>query len=88
MTMHASLMRAMADYIDAHADQALPLTRLADQAGMSPFHFQRGFKAVIGVSPKAYHAAARLRAFKARLRDGDSVLEATFDSGYGSTSRV
>jgi AraC family transcriptional regulator of adaptative response/methylated-DNA-[protein]-cysteine methyltransferase len=88
MTMHASLMRAMADYIDAHADQPLPLTRLADQAGMSPFHFQRTFKAVIGVSPKAYHAAARLRAFKARLREGDNVLEATFDAGYGSTSRV
>ncbi len=86
--MHASLMRAMADYIDAHADQPLPLTRLADQAGMSPFHFQRTFKAVIGVSPKAYHAAARLRAFKARLREGDNVLEATFDAGYGSTSRV
>jgi AraC family transcriptional regulator of adaptative response/methylated-DNA-[protein]-cysteine methyltransferase len=85
---HTSLMKAMADYIDAHRDEALPLTRLADQAGMSPFHFQRTFKGVIGVSPKAYHAAARLRAFKARLRDGDNVLRATFDAGYGSTSRV
>ncbi len=85
---HTSLMRAMADYIDAHVDQALPLTRLAEEAGMSPFHFQRTFKAVIGISAKAYHAAARLRAFKARLRDSDSVLDATFDAGYGSTSRV
>jgi AraC family transcriptional regulator of adaptative response/methylated-DNA-[protein]-cysteine methyltransferase len=83
-----SLMRAMADYIDAHIDEALPLARLADEAGMSPFHFQRTFKAVIGVTAKAYHSAARLRAFKARLKAGDSVLEATFDTGYGSTSRV
>jgi AraC family transcriptional regulator of adaptative response/methylated-DNA-[protein]-cysteine methyltransferase len=85
---HTSLMQAMADYIDARVDEALPLTRLADQAGMSPFHFQRTFKAVIGVSAKEYHAAARLRTFKARLKEGDSVLEATFDAGYGSTSRV
>ncbi len=84
----ASLMQAMAAYIDAHADEPLPLARLAEQAGMSPFHFQRRFKAVLGVSPKAYQAAGRLAAFKARLKDGDGVLEAAFDAGYGSTSRV
>ncbi len=83
-----SLMQDMAAYIAAHADEALPLARLADQAGMSPFHFQRIFKAVIGVSPKEYQAAERLRAFKDRLREGKSVLGATFDAGYGSTSRV
>jgi AraC family transcriptional regulator of adaptative response/methylated-DNA-[protein]-cysteine methyltransferase len=83
-----SLMQDMATYIVAHADEALPLARLADQAGMSPFHFQRVFKAVIGVSPKEYQAAERLRAFKGRLREGKSVLGATFDAGYGSTSRV
>jgi AraC family transcriptional regulator of adaptative response/methylated-DNA-[protein]-cysteine methyltransferase len=85
---HTSLMQDMAAYIVAHAEEALPLARLADQAGMSPFHFQRIFKAVIGVSPKEYQAAERLRAFKGRLREGRSVLGATFDAGYGSTSRV
>jgi AraC family transcriptional regulator of adaptative response/methylated-DNA-[protein]-cysteine methyltransferase len=85
---HTSLMRAMAEYIDAHVHEPLPLERLAEEAGMSPYHFQRTFKAVIGVSARDYHAGARLRAFKARLREGDSVLGAVFDAGYGSTSRV
>jgi len=85
---HTSLMRAMADYIDAHAGEALPLKRLAMEAGISPFHFQRTFKAVIGVSAKEYQAAARLRRFKEQLRKGDGVLAATYDAGYGSTSRV
>jgi AraC family transcriptional regulator of adaptative response/methylated-DNA-[protein]-cysteine methyltransferase len=85
---HTSLMKAMADFIDAHIDEPLPLTRLADEAGMSRFHFQRTFKAVIGVSAKEYQAAARLRAFKSRLRGGDRVLDATFETGYGSTSRI
>jgi AraC family transcriptional regulator of adaptative response/methylated-DNA-[protein]-cysteine methyltransferase len=85
---HTSLMQDMAAFIAGHGDEALPLARLADQAGMSPFHFQRVFKAVIGVSPKEYHAAERLRAFKERLRARRSVLHATFDAGYGSTSRV
>jgi len=85
---HTSLMQDMAAYIMAHAHKALPLAHLADQAGMSPFHFQRVFKAVIGVSPKDYQAAERLRGFKERLREGNSVLGATFDAGYGSTSRI
>ncbi len=83
-----SLMESMAAYIDAHVGETLPLGRLAREADLSPFHFQRTFKAVIGISAKEYHAAARLRKFKQRLRAGESVLAATFDVGYGSTSRV
>jgi AraC family transcriptional regulator of adaptative response/methylated-DNA-[protein]-cysteine methyltransferase len=84
----AARIEALAAFIRAHADEPLPLARLAAEAAMSPFHLQRTFKAVMGVSPKEFHAAERLKAFKARLRDGDSVLGATFDAGYGSTSRV
>jgi AraC-like DNA-binding protein len=36
---HAALMQAMAAFIDAHVDEALPLARLAQEAGMSAFHF-------------------------------------------------
>ena len=78
----------VAAFIRQHADEPLPLSRLAEEAGLSPFHLQRSFSAVLGVSPKAYQAAERLRAFKANLRAGDDVLGATFDAGYGSTSRV
>ena len=81
-------VEALAAFIRAHADEPLPLSRLAGEAGMSPFHLQRSFKAVLGVSPRDYQAAQRLAAFKARLREGDSVLGATFEAGYGSTSRV
>jgi AraC family transcriptional regulator of adaptative response/methylated-DNA-[protein]-cysteine methyltransferase len=85
---HTSLMHDIANFIRAHAEEQLPLSRLAKEAGMSPFHFQRSFTAIIGVSPKDYQSAERLRAFKARLRGGESVLEATFSTGYGSTSRI
>jgi AraC family transcriptional regulator of adaptative response/methylated-DNA-[protein]-cysteine methyltransferase len=81
-------MQQLAGFIRAHADEALPLARLAEEAGLSPFHLQRSFKAVLGVSPKEYQAAERLRDFKSRLRAGDSVLGATFETGYGSTSRI
>ena len=83
-----SRVEVLAAFIRAHANEALPLSRLAAEASLSPFHLQRSFKAVLGVTPREYQAAERLKAFKAALRDGDSVLGATFEAGYGSTSRV
>jgi AraC family transcriptional regulator of adaptative response/methylated-DNA-[protein]-cysteine methyltransferase len=81
-------MQRLAGFIAAHADQPLPLARLGQEAAMSPHHVQRTFTAVMGVSPKAYQSALRLARFKDQLRDGEPVLDATFDAGYGSTSRV
>lgn len=83
-----SLMQAMATYITAHAEESLTLAHLADQAGMSPTHFQRAFKAALGVSPREYQAAQRLARFKQGLRRGEGVLEAGLDAGFGSTSRI
>lgn len=83
-----SRMQRLAEFIAAHAEASLPLARLAREANMSAHHLQRTFTAVMGVSPRQYQAACRLEQFKARLRDGDTVLSATYDAGYGSTSRV
>lgn len=84
----AERCHAIAAYIRAHATEPLTLADLAARAGISPFHLQRGFKAVIGVSPRDYQAAHRLDLLKTGLRAGEPVLAATFDAGYGSTSRV
>ncbi|WP_396214717.1 bifunctional transcriptional activator/DNA repair enzyme AdaA [Gemmatimonas sp.] len=81
-------MQRVAAYIAAHAGASLPLAVLAKEAAMSPHHFQRTFTAVLGVSPKQYQSARRLAQFKGQLREGDTVLSATFAAGYGSTSRV
>jgi AraC family transcriptional regulator of adaptative response/methylated-DNA-[protein]-cysteine methyltransferase len=84
----AEKMQQMAEFIRAHAGEPLPLARLAAHASLSPSHLQRTFKAIVGVSPKEFQAAERIRTFKSRLRSGDSILSATFDTGYGSTSRI
>jgi AraC family transcriptional regulator, regulatory protein of adaptative response / methylated-DNA-[protein]-cysteine methyltransferase len=78
----------VARYIEAHADEALPLARLARRAHLSPAHFQRRFKALLGVSPKAYQDGVRLARLKAGLRSGGAVLDAIVGAGFSSTSRV
>jgi AraC family transcriptional regulator of adaptative response/methylated-DNA-[protein]-cysteine methyltransferase len=69
------------------AETAPTLEALADEAGLSPFHFHRLFKAETGVTPAQYAAAVRDRRAKAALAGGASVTEAVYDAGYGSASR-
>jgi len=68
-------IQTVARYIEAHADQPLSLKTLSAHAHLSPTHLQRVFKSVIGVSPKAFHDASRLRLLKGALKAGKSVLE-------------
>ncbi len=82
------LIQSIAEYIERHADEPLTLTHLARRAHLSPAHLQRTFKAVLGVSPKMYQDAARLRRLKDGLKSGKRVLDAITDAGFESTSRV
>lgn len=73
--------------IDA-AEQAPSLDALAGQAGLSPHHFHRVFKAITGLTPKAYAGAHRANGVRAQLASGTgSVTDAIFDAGYNANSR-
>lgn len=84
---HPAIDRAMR-YLDAHPDHVVPLEELALHVGLSASHLQRSFKHVVGRSPKDYQAETRMRRFKTRLRAGDTVSRATYEAGFGSSSRV
>ena len=83
----ADVRRACA-YIQAHADETLTLARLAAHVGASPFHLQRTFVKLVGISPRAYQDAVRAARFRDGLRQGTPVSGAVYDAGYGSISRV
>src|SRR5262245_6974872 len=63
------------------------LSTLAARIGGSPYHLQRNFKRLVGLSPREYAEAVRVRKVKARLRRGDRVTGAMLEAGYGSSSR-
>ena len=84
----AERVRKATDYIQAHAGERVTLKALADLVGLSPFHFQRLFKAAVGLTPSQYAEARRVDALKHRLRRDASVTEAVYAAGYGSSSRV
>ena len=84
----AALVRAMCRYIEHHIEDRLTLSLLAKEFRRSSFHLQRTFKSVLGVSPKAYIDAVRLRQVKQNLQAGHSVTTALYAAGYGSSSRL
>jgi AraC family transcriptional regulator of adaptative response/methylated-DNA-[protein]-cysteine methyltransferase len=83
-------MRRLCEYIDAHAGERLTLAALGRRARLSPYHLQRRFTAIVGVSPKQYMDARRMTALKSMLRapGEDQITGAIFGAGYGSLSRV
>ena len=84
----SALVRAICRYIEQHIEDRLTLGLLGKEFRLSPFHLQRTFKAVLGVSPKAYIDACRLRQVKQNLQAGHSVTTSLYAAGYGSSSRL
>lgn len=85
---NTDLVEKVCRYIDAHPDGPATLEVLSRNIGLSPFHLQRTFKALTGITPRAYADSRRLEALKAGLRDGHSVTRSLYDAGYGSSSRL
>jgi AraC family transcriptional regulator, regulatory protein of adaptative response / methylated-DNA-[protein]-cysteine methyltransferase len=75
-------------YLDDHSDEPITLRQLAAQVVFSPFHLQRAFTRMVGLSPKAYQGAKRMERFTASLKQGKTVTHATYEAGFGSSSRL
>jgi AraC family transcriptional regulator of adaptative response/methylated-DNA-[protein]-cysteine methyltransferase len=69
------------------AEEIPPLGELAGAAGLSPGYFHRVFKAVTGVTPKAYGAAHRAGKVRDELGRSSTVTEAIYDAGFNSNGR-
>lgn len=74
-------------WIDAHAEQPLTLDGMAQQAGVSAFHFLRLFSKAVGATPHQYLVRARLRRAARALAQGDRpVTDIAYEVGFGDLS--
>src|SRR5918912_1709269 len=80
-------LRQITDWISEHAAEEFSLGRLAEQAGLSRFHFQRLFKAATGVSRSRYHIDLRMNEARRLLRETKmSVVDVALEVGYANPS--
>lgn len=82
------VVKAACRLIEAETERPPSLADLSRQLNVSPHHLQRLFKSITGVTPRQYAAAHRLERFKTELRAGESVTNAMYDAGFGSSSRL
>jgi AraC family transcriptional regulator of adaptative response/methylated-DNA-[protein]-cysteine methyltransferase len=74
-------VREAAAYIERRseeeADGPVSLKELGDHTGVSPWHLQRQFKRVLGVSPRQYDDALRMKRLRRGVKSGGGVAGAT-----------
>ncbi|GAC1435943.1 MAG: bifunctional DNA-binding transcriptional regulator/O6-methylguanine-DNA methyltransferase Ada [Ktedonobacteraceae bacterium] len=83
-----TLVQSVCRYIEAHSEETLTLAQLGAQAHISPYHLQRLFKGVVGVTPRQYIQTHRMARLKTQIKEGETVTHALYDVGYGSSSRL
>ena len=74
--------------LDAHPEETVTLAALAASVGASPYHLQRTFTRVMGISPRAYQDVRRMECFKKELKEKGNVTHALYEAGFGSSSRL
>jgi len=80
-------LRQITDWMAEHLAEEFNLDRLATEAGLSKFYFNRLFKSAMGVSPSHYQITLRMDEARRLLRETKkSVVEIALDVGYANPS--
>ena len=85
-TLHAATVAKVCRLIEG-AERVHSLSELAAAAGLSSYHFHRIFKAIAGVTPRAYAVAQRAKRVRRELARSPTVTDAIFDAGFNSGGR-
>src|SRR5690606_19073881 len=90
---HPSLAQQQAKLVGSlcrlieQSDPPPTLGELAQRAGMSSHHLHRVFKAITGLTPRGYALARRAERVRTELTQSETVTEAIYAAGYGSSGR-
>jgi AraC family transcriptional regulator, regulatory protein of adaptative response / methylated-DNA-[protein]-cysteine methyltransferase len=87
MNDYERIARVIRYLVEHHTEQP-DLATLAEQVGLSPFHFHRLFSAWAGITPKDFLQCVTLSHAKALLRRGESVLDTALVSGLSGPGRL
>ena len=83
LTVDSERLLPILVYIQTYLDEDLSLGHMAQRAGLSPFHFHRVFRDLIGETLKQYTQRLRLEraAYQLRIRHA-SILDIALSAGF------
>ncbi|HWZ53882.1 MAG TPA: bifunctional DNA-binding transcriptional regulator/O6-methylguanine-DNA methyltransferase Ada [Candidatus Acidoferrales bacterium] len=84
----AKVCREIESRVREANDAPLTLSALSAPVGLSSHQLERAFRSVMGITPRQYADAQRMRQLKSKLRKGDDVTTALYNAGFGSSSRL
>jgi AraC family transcriptional regulator of adaptative response/methylated-DNA-[protein]-cysteine methyltransferase len=85
----SAAIAAAASYLTQHATERTRLKDLSAATGVAPLTILRGFKRVLGVTPREFAKAQRVLQFQAKVREPKlSITDAIYAAGFGSSSRA
>jgi AraC family transcriptional regulator, regulatory protein of adaptative response / methylated-DNA-[protein]-cysteine methyltransferase len=80
------LVNEVCAYIKSNPSAKVTLADLGLRFGVSPYHLQKTFVGVMGISPRKYVEECRVALLKLRLARGEPVVGALRATGYSSQS--
>jgi AraC family transcriptional regulator len=82
-SFYEAAVQRTVSHITRTLDEALDLTALARSAALSPFHFHRVFRGIVGETPLEMHRRLRLeRAARQLLTSDAAITTIAFEAGY------
>src|ERR1700687_3249463 len=87
-TQDITVVRRACRLLESDVESMPTLQQLASELAIPPARLHRAFKRIAGVSPRQYAQEHRLGKLKSRLRDGEPVSRAIYESGFGSSRSV
>ncbi|MDG6985624.1 MAG: methylated-DNA--[protein]-cysteine S-methyltransferase [Nitrososphaerota archaeon] len=85
-TKKAEMVKQVCDYIRENSTGRITLKSLGASFGVSPFHLQRIFTEVMGMSPREYLEEFRVSRLREHLSKGEPVVRALRGTGYSAQS--
>ena len=83
---NVTLIQEVCAYLTESHEATPTLEELGTRFGLSPYHLQRTFKRIVGVTPRQYAAEQRVARFKGELKNGQRVTDALYNAGFQSSS--
>ena len=75
-------------YLETHFHSQPSLGEIADQIGLSEYHFQRLFSRWVGISPKRFLQFLTKEYAKQLLENSTNLLDVTYEAGLSSPGRL